>query len=58
MTHANDNFYIEDANHNKVRLPDGWQNYKRVSMTRYGPIGSTGDGYFDWLDPRIAEWRA
>lgn len=53
MTPANDNFWIEDTNKNKSRIPDGWQNYTRVEMTCYGPIGVIG-GEFAYLDGRAS----
>ncbi len=53
---ANNNLFVLDANDNKKCLPKGWDKYEKVSMTRFGPIGSRG-GSFVYLDPRTVEER-
>lgn len=46
--YANDNLWIE-VDQKKVRIPDGWQNYDRVEMGCFGPMGFNSAG-FVYLD--------
>lgn len=57
MTPANDNNAAQDWKRCKS-LNNGWDQYDKIEMTRFGPIGILKGRGFVYLDPEIAAWRS